>query len=272
MPRLSKTALNFVLAIVLVLSIFSLVSKASAKVEKLVNNLSTEFPDFLSKEEELRLETKLVEFNAKTSNQLCIVIVDSFAGLDENEFSTKLFNELGIGTKDKDNGILILIKPTEKEGGRKVYISTGYGLEAAIPDIKAKEIIEKIIVPNFKAKKYYLALDEASSILMSLAATEYAEKLQVKGKDKSALFLLVFLIPVFFILFSEIFLSKTGERIDISKNGSRRLRSDNYISPIIPFPYLGHSPQQRHNHIPNFMDFGGFGGGSSGGGGAGGEW
>ena len=248
---------------------------ARPKPEKLINNLSKEFPDFLKAEETAALEEKLRKFNLESSNQICILIIDSLSGLDENDFSTQLFNKWGIGQGDKDNGLLILIKPTQKEGGRKVYINVGYGLEASVTDLAAKQVVEKIIIPNFKAGNIYQALDEATTVLMKQALGEFNDKLTAKT-NKSPLIFLVFLIPFFFILFSELFLSKTGEQIDISKRGSQRISPFSYLPFFIPGPFSNHnsfgSNHSSGSGFGGFSSFGGFGGGSSGGGGAGGSW
>jgi len=242
------------------------------KPEKLINNLSKEFPNFLKAEETAALEEKLRKFNLESSNQICILIIDSLSGLDENDFSTQLFNKWGIGQSDKDNGLLILIKPTQKEGGRKVYINVGYGLEASVTDLAAKQVIEKIIIPNFKAGNIYQALDEATTVLMKQAQGEFNDKLTTKT-NKSPLIFLVFLIPFFFILFSELFLSKTGEQIDISKRGSQRVSPFSYLPFFIPGPFSNHNSfGSNHSSGSGFGGFSGFGGGSSGGGGAGGSW
>ena len=248
---------------------------ARPKPEKLINNLSKEFPNFLKTEEAAALEEKLRKFNLESSNQICILIIDSLSGLDENDFSTQLFNKWGIGQGDKDNGLLILIKPSQKEGGRKVYINVGYGLEASVTDLAAKQVIEKIIIPNFKAGNIYQALDEATTVLMKQAQGEFNDKLTTKT-NKSPLIFLVFLIPFFFILFSELFLSKTGEQIDISKRGSRGVSPFSYLPFFIPGPFSNHnsfgSNHSSGSGFGGFSSFGGFGGGSSGGGGAGGSW
>ena len=246
---------------------------ARPKPEKLINNLSKEFPNFLKAEEAAALEEKLRKFNLESSNQICILIIDSLSGLDENDFSTQLFNKWGIGQGDKDNGLLILIKPSQKEGGRKVYMNVGYGLEASVTDLAAKQIIEKIIIPNFKAGNIYQALDEATTVLMKQALGEFNDKLTIKT-NKSPLIFLVFLIPFFFILFSELFLSKTGEQIDISKRGSQRVSPFSYLPFFIPGPFSNHNSfgSNHSSGSGGFSSFGGFGGGSSGGGGAGGSW
>src|ERR1035437_8685460 len=85
---------------------------------RLVNNLSKEFPDFLSADETQRLEEKLVKFHAETSNQIVIVIVDDLCGYDANEFSTRLGQEWSVGHGKFSNGVVVMIKPTGGAGQR----------------------------------------------------------------------------------------------------------------------------------------------------------
>src|SRR6266704_401820 len=75
--------------------------------QRLVNNLSKEFPQFLSTSEQQQLESKLVAFNDSSSNQIAIVIVDDIADMEVNQFATQLFNKWGIGRAKEDNGVLI---------------------------------------------------------------------------------------------------------------------------------------------------------------------
>ncbi|MGL5891573.1 MAG: TPM domain-containing protein, partial [Bacteroidia bacterium] len=62
---------------------------------RLVNNLSKEFPDFLSGSETEKLEQKLLDFNNQTSNQITIVIVDDLAGYPAWEYATNIGEKWG---------------------------------------------------------------------------------------------------------------------------------------------------------------------------------
>lgn len=87
---------------------------------KLYNNLSKEFPDFLNSSEAAQLEEKLEVFSNETSNQICVVIVDDLNGMDAADYAFKIGNTWGVGKADKDNGIVILIKPTSTEDRKSV--------------------------------------------------------------------------------------------------------------------------------------------------------
>ena len=128
-----------------------------------------------------RLENKLVAYDDSTSNQVAIVIVPILQGYDLSEYGLAIGREWGIGGKEFNNGVLILVAKDD----RKVRIEVGYGLEGAIPDITAKSIIDNSITPNFKEENYYRGLDLATDDIIKAAAGEYkapAELWQQKEK------------------------------------------------------------------------------------------
>jgi uncharacterized protein len=140
---------------------------------RLVNNLSKQQPNFLSKQQEQSLERTLSDFSNETSNQICIVIVDDLNGMDQASFATKILNDWGIGNSKNNNGVVILVKPTGSEGERRLFISVGYGLEGAITDIQTKHIRENAIVPHFQKGEYYEGLLYGVQSLMQAAKGEY---------------------------------------------------------------------------------------------------
>lgn len=120
---------------------------------------------FLSEAQASTIESKLLQFNKETSNEIVVVIVNDFGGIEPAEFGTKLGAEWGIGNKDLDNGVVLLIKPTEK---RKVFIATGRGTETILTDIQAKEIIDNQIIPSLKINDFYSGIDKGLSSIMAL--------------------------------------------------------------------------------------------------------
>ena len=120
---------------------------------------------FLSVEQASSIESKLVKFNKETSNEIVVVIVNDFGGMEPAEFGTKLGAEWGVGNKDLDNGVVLLIKPTEK---RKVFIATGRGTETILTDIQAKEIVDNQIIPSLKTNDFFSGIDKGLSSIMAL--------------------------------------------------------------------------------------------------------
>lgn len=90
------------------------------------------------------------EMYEKIGAQVVVAVVDSLQDLDINTYATSLFKEWEIGNKKYDNGLLMLIVPSEGQ----LWIETGYGLEGALPAGIEKRIIEQDIIPSFKNDNY----------------------------------------------------------------------------------------------------------------------
>src|SRR3989344_1914429 len=143
---------------------------------RLVNNLSQEFPGFISSSEKAQLENKLATFANETSNQIVVVIVDDLGGMEPWDYATRLGQKWGAGQSKSDNGVVVLIKPTGGKGQRKVHIAVGYGLECAIPDATANQISDNELGPGLASGNYYEAIDKTVDVLMALAKGEYDSK------------------------------------------------------------------------------------------------
>ncbi|MCG3717340.1 TPM domain-containing protein, partial [Aliarcobacter butzleri] len=79
----------------------------------------------------------------KSSNQIVVVILNSLNGYSIEEFSYQLGRFWGIGQKDKNNGVLLVVSMKERE----IRIEVGYGLEGALTDKISHEIINYTIKP-----------------------------------------------------------------------------------------------------------------------------
>ncbi len=79
-----------------------------------------------------------------------VVIVPDLDGEDIDDYATELFTSWGIGKKDRDNGVLVLISV----GDREAVIRTGYGAEGVLPDALCWGIIRNDMAPRFKEGDY----------------------------------------------------------------------------------------------------------------------
>lgn len=233
---------------------------------KLVNNLSIQFPDFLSASETQQLEEKLEQFSNETSNQICIVIVDDLNGTDAASYATKLANEWGVGKKESNNGVVILIKPTQDNGGRDLFMAVGYGLEGAIPDLATKRIIDQELFPNLKAGQNFVALDRATNVLMQLAKGEINVKDYTRKPKKNNSFSAIIIIIVVIIFLLRMFKGGGGGGYTFGRGG----RSIYWGGGGFGSGFGGGS--WGGGGSSSGGGWGGFGGGGFGGGGSGGKW
>ena len=90
------------------------------------------------------------ELYDKTGAQIVVASVNSLEDLDIQSYSLKLFEKWQIGSRKFDNGILILIAPSEEE----IWIEMGYGLEGQFPDSKTKKITRDYMIPSFSDNEF----------------------------------------------------------------------------------------------------------------------
>ena len=107
----------------------------------------------------------------------------------------------GIGQKGFDNGIVFLIKPNGPPGQRKVFIATGYGLEGAIPDLRAKQVVDGVVIPHFKQGDHFGGIDQAVDLLMAMAKGEYNEQIPGQGKRAPVWPMLLVMLFIFGVIF-----------------------------------------------------------------------
>ena len=93
------------------------------------------------------LTQKLADLEAKTTDQLVVVTLKSLQGTTIEDLGYQLGRHWRIGQKDKNNGVLLIVAPTD----RQVRIEVGYGLEGTLTDAVSKLIIENGILPRFRA-------------------------------------------------------------------------------------------------------------------------
>jgi uncharacterized protein len=217
----------------------------------------------ISAYDEAILEKKLVALDDSTSNQICVVTVNSLNNEIIEEVANKTYRDWGIGNKKTNNGILLLVAIKD----RKVRIEVGYGLEGAIPDITANHIINNDIKPAFKQGNYLGGINAAVDNLIKAAAGEYHTQREKNSSSNriGSIAKIIFIIIIIVIIMASNSRGSGG-------NGYRRSNASDFILPILfnSGGWGGGSFGGGDNDSGG--GFGGFGGGSSGGGGASGSW
>jgi len=223
--------------------------------------------DLLTADQEQVLEKKLVAFDDSTSNQICILVVSDIGDYDITDFATEVGRSWGVGGKENNNGVMVVVLIDKERGRRQIAIAPGYGLEGKIPDYLAKEIIETQIIPNFKSKDIYRGLDEGTDAVIQAIGDIYKAPSGYKRRGDSAppmIFIAVVVFIVIMIIISNI--NRRGGGGMVSRRGYRRW---NDTPPVFWFPSGGGGSSWGSS---GGGGFGGFGGGSFGGGGASGSW
>ena len=102
----------------------------------------------LSNSQKDHLEQKLIKYADSTSSQIVVAIISTLNGDDITLVGANWGHKWGIGQAKEDNGILILLAKDD----RQIDINTGYGMEYRLTDILAERIINRVMIPEFKAE------------------------------------------------------------------------------------------------------------------------
>lgn len=229
----------------------------------------------LSAEQAAALDAKLAALEVQSKRQMVIATIPSLEGYEIEDYGYRLGRAWGIGDKQRNDGILLIVAPSE----HKVRIEVGYGLEGIITDALSSVIISREVVPRFKANDYpggiaaatdqliaQLQLPEDQARKVAADATVEAKKAKEPHFDAGTV---VFLV-IFFLFFVLPFLRALSGN---GRGGGRR-----YGSPgVMIFPSGGWGGGGGGSDWGGGSGWGGGGGfsgggGSFGGGGSSGSW
>ncbi len=199
-----------------------------------------DYANLLTPEEKTQLEEKLIQYSDSTSTQIVVVTIESLKGESIDVLSTNWAQKWGIGQAKEDNGVMILLAKQE----RQISIRPGYGVEDKLIAATCGQIIDYVIVPEFKAGSYYRGLDKGADAIIDAIKGKFKSQQKNHKKDRFPF------LPIIIIIIVIIFIISRGGR-----NGGRGGGLD--LGDIILLSSLGRSSG------------GGFGGGSFGGGGGG---
>lgn len=223
----------------------------------------------LSPENQQVLNQKLIEYEAQTSTQIALIIIDSLYGEDPNYLGARWLEKWQVGQADKDNGMVILMST----GDRKISIQNGYGLEAYMTDAKSRQVIDYFILPYFQQEQYFQGFDHGLSAIFRVLDGKFVETGSQNPKEESVMDIVKFLI-LMIGMFLFIWLLSRNNRGGGFGGGNRGRRSA--FDDVI-FTDFGRSTWRGGGGFGGGFGsggggFGGFGGGMGGGGGASGSW
>jgi uncharacterized protein len=215
------------------------------------------------------LEQQLRALHDTTSTQVIVMIRPDIGIYPKEQYAYELGERWGVGKKSKNNGVVILIVTEGSQRG--IFIATGYGLEGVLPDVLAARISRDIMVPYFKAGKYYEGVKAGVDAVTAAVHGEFSGDPTAASNDNSLLILFVLFIVIVLIVY---FLNRRKGRIHTGRNS--------YDDPNWPFNsgsgggiFWGGGSSGGSwggGSSSGGWDGGSFGGGSFGGGGGGASW
>ncbi len=117
----------------------------------------------LTQEQQVELSDRLAEIEQRSGDgtQIVVAVVPTLGGLDQKTYSTRLFKAWGLGRRDRNNGVLLLVAMKE----RKVSIRVGTGLEETLTNARCDAIVRDAIVPAFRRNDFFVGIRDGVQMI-----------------------------------------------------------------------------------------------------------
>lgn len=229
--------------------------------------LVNDFASVISPDVARALEDSLASFAKHTSTQITVVTVASLDGTSPADYATQLGQKWGVGTKGNNNGVVILVKPKIGNEKGQAFISTGYGLEGALPDVLCSRIVRDKMIPYFQKNDYSNGIAAGAITVMKAAQGEYTAT--EESEEDDALFVCLVVVSISILILLVLCIAA-------AVNNNHRISSTDILTGAMLGQMFNQASRSNWDSFNSgsgsFGGFGGFGGGSFGGGGGGGSW
>ena len=172
-----------------------------------------DYADLIESQDEQAMQKIAKAIDDRTKAQVVVVTVNDLSRMEIEEYALNLFRNWGIGDREKNNGVLILVNKESliaNQRGR-IRIEVGYGLEGAITDGKAGAILDNFALPAFETGDYSRGSKDAFMAVSAEVAKEYGldlEDSELSGLDSYAVEedddlltdIIIAIIIIFFII------------------------------------------------------------------------
>lgn len=115
------------------------------------------------------LERKLAAFEQEAGPQIVVLMVATTAPEDIAAYAQRVGDQWKIGRRDVGDGLLLVVAKQD----RRVNIQTSKALEGAVPDLAARQIIQRDITPAFKAGDFAGGLNRGVDALQARIRGEH---------------------------------------------------------------------------------------------------
>ncbi|HEV8692936.1 MAG TPA: TPM domain-containing protein [Lysobacter sp.] len=111
-----------------------------------------------------RLEVQALALQQRKGSQLQVLIVPTTRPEEISQYAVRVFDQYQLGRKGTSDGVLLVVAKDD----HRAWITTGYGLEGAVPDATAFRVIQEYLVPKFRAGNYAGGITDATAALVKL--------------------------------------------------------------------------------------------------------
>ena len=111
-----------------------------------------------------RIGSMLHAHERATGNQIAVLTINGIGTESIEDFAVRVFESWKLGSREKDNGVLILVAPQE----HRMRIEVGYGLEGELTDVAADRIIRNLMTPRFREGNYDVGVEAGATAVIQI--------------------------------------------------------------------------------------------------------
>jgi uncharacterized protein len=144
-----------------------------------------------------RLTAELASFEQQKGIQLVVVTLPDLQGYTIEDWGLALGRGWKLGQAGKDNGVVLLVAPKD----RQLRIEVGYGLEGDLPDATADDIIRRVIIPYFRSGQMAEGIEAGVQTIIETLGGKIeggeiapAQPKSARGTPFTAIFIIVFVV------------------------------------------------------------------------------
>ena len=165
---LPKKALSLLLALALAFCLA--VPALAAYPDRPENQYVLDEAEVLSEETEQEIIAENQDLFQETGAQIVVVAVDFLDGEDIDDYAYSLFNIWGIGSQERNNGLLLLLAIGEEN----YYAQAGTGIEDYFDGAKLQDMLDQYLEPDFAAREYDAGVEKFFQAALSDMESYYA--------------------------------------------------------------------------------------------------
>ncbi len=232
----------------------------------------TDLASLLSPADVSALNQKLLAFSQEKGSQIAVLIVPTTTPENIFSYSFRVADNWKLGRKGVDDGVLMVIAVQDRASNLQV----GYGLEGAIPDARAKQILDDIMAPRFKQGDFAGGINAGTDALAALIKGENLPAASSSRHDAKASEGIMLIAVVIGVIAGLILRATLGKVAGSLGGGAVALAAALLLGAAVGvaitaavFALLVASGSLQGGAALGGMGRGGFGGGGFGGGGGG---
>ena len=120
--------------------------------------------ELLSTPARSRIANMLQAHERATGNQIAVLTINGIGGESIEDFAVQVFESWKLGSREKNNGVLIVVAPQE----HRMRIEVGYGLEGTLTDVLADRIIRNLMTPRFREGNYDVGVEAGATAVIQI--------------------------------------------------------------------------------------------------------